>query len=239
MLSTPVGVKSVQNDFCVVKRFRYISGTLVISAPHPKTAMQFSYTSNVNDVIKELNAAAAETRPAVVRALNKTMDRVKVRAAREVRDAGYKLKISDIKKAIRLNRATSGRLRADAVASGRPIPLIQYNAKQVGAGVSVDVLNGRKVVAKAFIATTPSGSTQVFIREPNAIHKKVVKGGKVQWSALPIRKLYGPSIPDALANKAVADAIVQLIGDRFPVILEHEHSFLLKRLPKQQPLPAE
>lgn len=240
MLSTPVGAKIVRNEFCVVKRFRYISGTLKISAPHPKTAMQFSYTSNVNDVIKELNAAAAETRPAVVRALNKTMDRVKVRAAREVRDAGYKLKISDIKKAIRINRATSGRLRADAVASGRPIPLMQYGAKDVKPnGVSVDVLNGRKVVAKAFIATMPSGHTGVYIRQPNAAHKRVVKGGKVQWSALPIRELYGPSIPDALANKAVADAIVQLISERFPVILEHEHSFLLKRLPKQQPLPAE
>ena len=200
--------------------------------------MQFSYTSNVQDVIKELNAAAAETRPAVVRALNKTMDRVKVRAAREVRDAGYKLKISDIKKAIRINRATSGRLRADAVASGRPIPLIQYNAKQVGAGVSVDVLNGRKVVAKAFIATTPSGSTQVFIREPNAIHKKVVKGGKTQWSALPIRKLWGPSIPDALANKAVGQALIQLINERFPLILQREHSWLQKRLQSKE-VPTE
>ncbi len=199
--------------------------------------MQFSYTSNVNDVIAELNAAAAETRPAVVRALNKTMDRVKVRAAREVRDAGYKLKISDIKPAIRINRASSGRLRADAIASGRPIPLIKYNAKQAGDGVSVDVLNGRKVIAHAFIGTAPNGSKQVFVREPGAVHKKVIKNGKVQWSGLPIRKLYGPSIPDSLANKAVAEAIIQLIGDRFPAILEHEHAWLVKRLSKKAALP--
>jgi hypothetical protein len=168
------------------------------------------------------------------------MDRVKVRAARIVRDTGYKLKISDIKKAIKINRASSGNLRADAVASGRPISLINYGAKEAKPnGVSVDVLSGRKVIAHAFIATTKNGTKQVFVREPSAAHKKVIKGGKAVWSALPIRKLYGPSIPDALANKAVADAIIALIDERFPVILEHEHAFLSKRLTRKQSLPAE
>jgi hypothetical protein len=200
--------------------------------------MRFSYTSNVKDVIRELDAAGKETRPAVVRALNKTIAQVKVRASREVRTAGYKLMAADIKKAIDVQRANSGRLTARAIASGRPIPLIKYNARQVGAGVSVDVLNGRKVVAHAFIAKTANGP-QVFVRAVGAKHKKVSKGGKVQWSALPITRKYGPSIPDALANKAVEAALIALISERFPIILAHEHAWLNKRLTRKPPVPTD
>jgi hypothetical protein len=172
------------------------------------------------------------------RALNRMIDQVKVRASRYVRDAGYKLKISDIKAAIRINRASAGRLRADAIGSGRPIPLIQYGARQTAKGVTVDVLNGRKVIAHAFIATTPNGSRQVFVRDPGAKHKKVTKNGKPQWSALPINKKYGPSIPDALANKAVEQALLALIQERFPAILSHEHAWLKKRLDRLPPDPT-
>lgn len=192
--------------------------------------MRLEVTTNIWDVVKEQEAAARDTKPAVARALNRMIDQVKVRAARYVRDAGYKLKVSDIKAAIRINRASTGRLRADAVGSGRPIPLIKYGARQTAQGVSVDVLSGRKVIAHAFIATTSNGSRQVFVRDPNAKHKKIVKGGKAQWSALPITKKFGPSIPDALANKAVERALMALIEERFPAILAHEHAWLLKRL---------
>jgi hypothetical protein len=196
--------------------------------------MKLTVTTNIRDVIDELNAASRETRPAVVRALNKVIAKVKTRAARNVRDAGYKLKIADIKKAIQIKGATSGRLRADALASGRPIALIKYGARQVSKGVAVNVLNGRKVIAHAFVANTSNGP-QVFEREPGGKHKKVVKNGKVQWSGLPIRKLFGPSIPDALANKVVAQAIIDLINEDFPKQLEHELTWLRTGLSKRTP----
>jgi hypothetical protein len=199
--------------------------------------MQLVVTTNVRDVIKELDAATSEIKPAVVRALNKMVGQVKVRASREVRDAGYKLKVGDIKNAIRINRASTGRLRADAVASGRPISLYKYGARKTAGGVSVDVLNGRKVVAHAFIASAKGGGPQVFVREPGGKHKKIVKAGRAMWSGLPIKKLFGPSIPDALANKAVARAMVDLITERFPAILQHEHAWLNKRLASSRAVP--
>lgn len=201
--------------------------------------MKLQVTTNIWDVIKEQEAAAREARPAVARALNRMIDQVKVRGARYVRDAGYKLKIGDIKAAIRIRPASTGRLRADAVASGRPIPLVKYNARQTADGVSVDVLNGRKVIAHAFIAKTSNGTPQVFMRAPGAKHKKVVKNGRVRWSALPIDKKYGPSIPDALASKAVEQAIKELIEQRFPAILAHEHAWLKKRLDRLPSDPTE
>lgn len=195
--------------------------------------MGVSYTTNVKDIIADIQFGARETRPATVRALNRTIDQVKVRASREVRTAGYKLKISDIKAAIGIERASAARLRANARASGRPISLIKYNARQVGAGVSVDVLNGRKTIAHAFIANSKAGTKQVFVREPGAQHRKVIRNGKPVWSALPIRKLFGPSIPDALLNEAVSTALQQYMGERFVVNFEHEHEWLSKRLARR------
>jgi hypothetical protein len=201
--------------------------------------MRMSYTTNVREVVEELNLAARDAKPAVVRALNRTIDAVKTRASREVRAAGYKLKAADIKKAIRINRATPGRMRADATASGRPIPLVQYGAKQTGKGaVSVDVLNGRKTLKHAFIATMTSGHTGVFERYGPLVVRTNRKRGQSKMHQQ-IRQLFGPGIPDALLNKAVEAALVDLINERFPVILANEHAWLSKRLKRKPSVPAD
>ena len=200
--------------------------------------MQLKVTTNIQDVIDRLNAAAKETRPAVMRALNKMVARIKVRAARAVLDSGYKLQIKDIKKAIKINRANSARLRAEAVASGRLIPLIKYNARPIGAGVSVDVMNGRKTVSHAFIATMPNGHKGVFERYGPMVNRAGRKYGQSKQHQR-IRELFGPGIPDALANKAVAQAMVDLIGKDFPPFLEHELEWLANGLPKRSTLPTE
>jgi len=166
-----------------------------------------------------------------VRALNKMIDEVKVQAARAVRDAGYNVKIAEIKRGIRVRYAAPGRLRAEAVASGRPIPLINYGARETSKGVSVNVKSGRKLIPGAFIATMPSGHKGVFVREADAKHRKMVNARKPGWHALPIRELFGPSVPDGLANDAVERTLRQLIVDRYPVLLEREVRWLQRRKP--------
>jgi len=152
------------------------------------------------------------------RALNKVADQTKVQAAREIRAAGYQLKVGAIKAAIRLDRASASTLRAVVVASDKMMPLYSYAARRTQKGVTVSVKSGgaRKRVANAFIATTRSGHTGVF--------ERVILGGK-RAPRLPIRELYGPSIPQAFANKTVQDALVRVVRDRFPAILEHEIKF--------------
>ena len=176
-----------------------------------------------------MGAAREMKGTALVRALNKTADRVKVAGSREVRKAGYNLKASDIKRALKISRATQSSLKATVTAGGRPIPLIQYGARQTSKGVTVNVLSGRKLIPGAFIATMQSGHTGVYVREPGSKHKKVLKAGRASWHGLPIRELFGPAIPDALANPAVRDALQALITEQFPIILEHEHSWLARR----------
>jgi hypothetical protein len=158
---------------------------------------------------------------AVPRALNKMIDQVKTSSAREVRDAGYKLKVGDIKKGLRIQRATASNLTAKVVASGRPIPLISYSARQTAKGVSVDVLHGRKVVAHAFVATMPSGHKAVMVRM-GTTHKKKHKNERALWTGLPIKQLFGPSVPDGLANAAVQQALQRFVLEKFPKILQQQ-----------------
>lgn len=194
------------------------------------TGLNISVRSNSSMAAMEFRAAAQDMRDlATVRALNKVAEQAITATAKEMRRVGYGLKAATIKKALRIKRAAPGNLKATIVASGRPIPLVQFSARQTAKGVSVNVLNGRKVIAGAFIATMPSGHRGVFVREDGGSHKKVNKGGKVQWHQLPIRELYGPSVPDGVSNAQVQQALQLLVAERFPSILAHESAWLKRK----------
>ncbi len=190
---------------------------------------QIGVRTNAGEVASQFAEAALAMRDrATMRALNEVADQAKVAASRQIRDVGYKLKISAIKKGITVKRATTANLKAAMIAQGRPIPLIEYSARPTSKGVSVSVLNGRKLIPGAFIVTMPSGHRGVFVREENAKHKKMMTRGKPSWHALGIRELFGPSIPDGLANKEVAAAFERFVDQAFPAILDREFSFLAK-----------
>ena len=187
--------------------------------------------TNANLVAFEFEQAARDMRDkATASALNKMADQVKVRSAREIRAVGYSLRAATIKKGLTVRRANPRQLKAAVVAQGRPIPLIEFSARQTSKGVSVAVLNGRKVIPGAFIAVMPSGHRGVFVRQDGGRHKKVMTGGKASWHQLPIRELFGPSVPDGLANRQAQQILQDFITEKFPAILEHEHAWLARKL---------
>lgn len=163
---------------------------------------------------------------AIMRAVNKAAATAKTAASREIRAQGYNIKASAISKSMHIRRATRHDLEAVIEVTGKPIPLINYGARQVGRGVSVQVKNGRKIIPHAFIATTPNGHRGVFIRVGKG-HKKVTKDGRIIWSGLPIKQLWGPSIPTAVANAAVQSALAKTIRDKYARLLAHEIRFIL------------
>ncbi|MFM0213742.1 phage tail protein [Paraburkholderia sediminicola] len=168
----------------------------------------------------------AEHRKAVVRALNKTVEQARTAASVEVRAAGYNLKASAIRKSFSIKRATNSNLVATLKATGQPIALINYGARaSKRGGVTVNVKTGSTVLRHAFIATMPNGHRGVFQRVGNG-HKKVVRNGKTVRTGLPIKELFGPSIPTALGNDVVEKAIMKKIREKYPQILAHEIAFL-------------
>lgn len=163
---------------------------------------------------------------AIMRAVNKTAAAAKTAASREIRAQGYNIKAAAISKSLLIHRATKHDLKAVISVTGKPIPLLAYGGRQVGRGVSVQVKNGRKIIRGAFIATMPSGHQGVFVRVGKR-HKKVMRNGHVVWSGLPIKQLFGPSIPSAVANEAVQRALAQTIKQKYPRLLAHEIKFIL------------
>lgn len=194
------------------------------------SGLSLNVSTNASLIAMEFRAVAQDMKEkATVRALNKMGEQVVTGMSREVRRVGYNLKASVIKKGLRLKRASPGNLRVVVVASGRPVPLVNYSARQTSKGVSVNVLKGRKVISEAFFATMPSGHRGVFVRDGGGKHVKVTKGGKTRWHQLPIRELFGPSVPDGVANAEVQQALAQLVEEKYPKLLEHESAWLEKR----------
>ena len=186
--------------------------------------------SNADKVAADFLAGAREMRDlAVMRALNKAVDQGKVATARSVRDdGGYKIKVSTIKAQIKVKKASQGSLRAAIIAKGKPIPLINYGARQTSKGVTVSVQKGRRLIPGAFIATMQGGHVGVFVHDTRKqqVHKKV----RGSWHQLPIRELYGPSVPDGMANKDVQAAVMTYIDANFPRILKHESEWLRRKV---------
>lgn len=189
-------------------------------------------SDNVDQFIRQLDQLGKDVADkATVSALNKVAAQARTAAAKTIRAAGYNLKASVIKDQMRISKASPSRLIATVTARGKPIPLINYGARPVSGGVSVNVLKGRKVIAHAFIATMPSGHRGVFIRQ-GSTHKKVVKGGRVVLERLPIKQLFGPSVPDAMGNAAVMQALQDLVQTKFGDILRSEVAYYTSRLKK-------
>lgn len=164
---------------------------------------------------------------ATISALNKVAAQAKTASSKEIRGAGYNMKAAAIKKQISVRRASGSNPVALLVCKGRPIPLIEYSARQTAKGVTVSVKTGRKLIPGAFIATM-NGHEGVYIRTGNQ-HKRVMRNGKPQWEGLPIKQLYGPAIPDAFKNDTVRDALIKLIKTKFPDILQHEIQYYGRR----------
>jgi hypothetical protein len=158
---------------------------------------------------------------AKVRALNKVAAQAKVAASKEIRAAGYGIKAAAIKQKITISHASIGQPTVTLRVYKKSIPLIHFSARQTQSGVSVNVKNGRKIIYGAFIATMPTGHKGVFVRVGDK-HKKNSKGIR---SGLPIKELFGPSIGSAFSNEIVQRALVKLIHEKFPTILEHEIKF--------------
>jgi hypothetical protein len=189
--------------------------------------------TNIDQALRSFEILEEDAGKAIARALNKTATSARAQAAREIRNVGYGIKVGAIKKAISIRKANRSELTAVVRAVGRPIPLINYQARQTKAGVTVAVLNGRKTITHAFIATMKSGHKGVFIRADARTSGVGRKGFKIQRRkamgrrhGLPIDELFGPAVPSAFANQIVQDALTQAVQERFPVVLEQELKFL-------------
>lgn len=146
----------------------------------------------VDRILSELPDKYA--RPALSRALNKTAANVRTAASRAIREKRG-LSAKAVNDALTVRRSTPRTLLAQLHVTGKPIPLKEYKARAGKRGVTVAVTKGarKRVVVggiKAFISEQIGG--HVFVRT-----------GKPR---LPIKKLFGPSIPSTFLTAEVRKA---------------------------------
>jgi len=142
-------------------------------------------------------------RKAIVAALNQTARTTRTLAARELQKAAG-FKVGEAKRQMRIYKATADRPQAHLVAEGWPMLLLKAgrNARQTRKGVSITAYGRRQTYAGTFLATMPSGHRGIYTRKRN--------------TRLPIRELYGPSVPRTLLRHDVQSAVMDGVAETLP-----------------------
>lgn len=173
---------------------------------------------------QSLGLLQSDVNKGAARALDRVATTVRKDAANEIKNR-LKLGASAIKAKLDVTRPYGGqRLIRDIVASGKPIPLRDYSARstQRGATYQVSVSKGRRVYRNKFGAgfMIPRLGNNVFVRVgPNPKGKK----------SAPIRKVYGPSIPQYFVTRFVRERMLATSADRWGIEFNREMQYRISQ----------
>ncbi|MDY0882302.1 phage tail protein [Dongia soli] len=134
------------------------------------------------------------------------------------------LKSSDVRKRVRIIRASRSTLTAIVRGSGRALPLYTFNARQTKAGVSAKAWGKRKVYRGSFIATMRTGHVGVFTRTGD--------------DRLPIKELFGPGVAGTMGRAEVRAQIEALIRERLPINVKRQMERRLRAISGKARLAA-
>jgi len=195
--------------------------------------MRIDVRDNVDQVIASMRGYQRDVvDKAIPLTLNRVAEQARTQAGRELRAAGYNMKQGEIVNAIYLSKASRGRMFVVMRVRRRAKLLLNFNARETKAGVTVRVKGGAKLIEGAFIGQLRNGEQAVFVEDHSAgktilrktkQHKRGSVGG---WHSYPVRKLYGPSVGGAYANDQVQSTMRAFIGEKFTDRLTYE----IKRL---------
>lgn len=183
-------------------------------------AVLFAFTIDTRAAEAALRRLGDQAALAMARALNRTAKGAETDAVRAIAE-NMRIKQQDVRKSMRLKRATQTLLQAEVVATGKRIPLLAFRARGPipsrgkGGGVRYDLGAGRSLAPHAFIATMRSGHRGVFQRKPGA-------------GRAPIYELKGPSIPKVFGDRTILSAIQARAERDLVTNLEHEIAYLLR-----------
>lgn len=163
-----------------------------------------------------MKLSPVEVSRGTIQAINRTLTRIGVLGAAEVRKR-YSVKAGKVKKgAFSYARASSGRLRGKAMAKGSPLPLAAFTITQPKTGpLKAKVLrrNSTKPVRGLFIRSFPGGYRGPMVRR--------------SAKAYPLRAPYGPSFPSMVKNETAVYTIGKEVEQFFQDRFTHEMEFRL------------
>lgn len=190
--------------------------------------MHFNVDVDIAGALRMFAFTEKESNQAIARALNKTVITGRKAASDEIKQAGYGLKVSDIKDAISISRANYSKLEVSIRAKGRSLGLIRYQARQTQRGVTAKVKGTRSLWPGAFITVVKNGHKGVFV------HQHGMQAGKrgKDIHNRKLREVFGPSVPGMFINDAVQRGLQGAIRTRFPIALDQELNYLRSKAKK-------
>lgn len=175
--------------------------------------------NKMNEVEKAMGSYYKQAPTALSRALNRAATNINSNIRKEVRKE-YNIKAGDVNDTITRTRASKNNLSATVSSSGELIPLDKFKVspKTVNpkrrSPIKVGVKkNGVKVLMGAFVADIQGA--KVFRRSDS--------------ERLPIKRLFGPSVPQMIGNEDVKKEIETQGQETFDKRLDHEIDRIMKR----------
>jgi hypothetical protein len=163
---------------------------------------------------------------ALARAVNRTLTGTRAEAVRQVRGK-FIVKAQTVRDTMEIRKASYTKPRGFLVSRGRPLSLTRFKVTpkapkstrgksvQSRPRVRLSVTRGKQTtLQRAFLARMNSG-VGLFQR-------------KGRGRRAPIRKLYGPSVPQMLHHDRIAEEIETTTAERMKKELNHQISFLLE-----------
>ncbi|MGB4191883.1 MAG: phage tail protein [Rickettsiales bacterium] len=145
-------------------------------------SFNISIESNLKQFQKQLSALEQQAYPkAVTRTLNRVASSAKTASAKHIAPM-MNAKQSDIKRRMIEAKAYPRKVWASIIASGSPLKLIAFKARQTTRGVVAKAWGRTKLYRGTFIAPVKHGSST------NAVYVR-----RSQHS-LPVKQLYGPGV---------------------------------------------
>ena len=189
--------------------------------------------------LKSLESLLSGIKNGVNRVLSNSINKsIKTTQVQAVKIIGQDLNLSAkrIKEDFKQDKANFSKLRGGLIAAGDPVGLINFQARQVGKGVSFKVkkAGSRSLLLHAYIGAGKKGSGKhVFRRDYKGPRKPAVPGrayGAMPKSfRLPTSRLTGPRIEDIYSKPEVYDQVQKLASDAYVKNIGIETQSLLRR----------
>lgn len=175
-------------------------------------------TEHVEKAQAMLAHLPGQSQKVLARALNRALENARSNTVKSARDE-YQVKATEVRKTLKITRATSTRLQAVVSSRGMVLPLSAFSVKPKTPNgrrrtpIRVGVQKGSaEALRNAFIARV-GGRLGVYER--------------VGKARLPIKQLYGPSVPQMIGNNRVIGDIAEKARQTMDVRLDHEISRVL------------
>ena len=193
--------------------------------------ISLNFEKDFKRVKRELGDFGKKAVPAAANsALNKTATQTRTQVVRDLKGEMGKatgLSTSGFRKAITLKKSTRRTLLARLIATGKPLPLISFGARQGARGVHAAAWGKRKLYRHTFIATMPGGHKGVFSRVGN--RRKMQKGRYTGQRRQPIQEKWGPSIPGVFLEGPIQNGMQRSVKTRWPKNFSRELRYYLRK----------